>query len=100
MALCALLHTYLPSQIPWKELVSANNSPVDKRRCFELAFSVAEGAGVPTTLQLHDMLNMERPDWNTVMSYITSIYRHFEVDSLSGPAPPSNMTHVVSGTVE
>ncbi|THD20165.1 Cytospin-A [Fasciola hepatica] len=100
LALCALLHTYLPSQIPWKELVSANNSPVDKRHCFELAFSAAEGAGVPTTLQLHDMLNMERPDWNTVMSYITSIYRHFEVGSLSGHAPPSNMTHVVSGTVE
>lgn len=95
LALCALLHTYLPSQIPWKELISANNSPLDKRKCFELAFSVAEDAGVPTTLKLHDMLNTERPDWNTVMSYVTSIYRHFEVDSLSGHG-----SHTVSGTLE
>lgn len=37
LALCALLHTYLPSQIPWKELISANNSPLDKRKCFEVS---------------------------------------------------------------
>ncbi|VDP85552.1 unnamed protein product [Echinostoma caproni] len=36
LALCALLHTYMPSKIPWRELINANNMPVDKRRCFEV----------------------------------------------------------------
>ncbi|THD19307.1 Cytospin-A [Fasciola hepatica] len=50
LALCALLHTYLPSQIPWKELVSANNSPVDKRRCFEVSrYSICSRSGGTNT---------------------------------------------------
>ncbi|VDP85553.1 unnamed protein product [Echinostoma caproni] len=61
---------------------------------------VAESAGVPTTLQLHDMLNAERPDWNTVMSYVTSIYRHFEVEPTSEHTQTANLTHAVPGTVE
>ena len=27
------------------------------------------------------MVAMERPDWQAVMSYITSIYKHFELDA-------------------
>jgi len=29
------------------------------------------------------MVSIERPDWQAVMSYVTSIYKHFEVDSKS-----------------
>ncbi|KAA3673888.1 uncharacterized protein DEA37_0011797, partial [Paragonimus westermani] len=35
LALCALLHTFTPSEIAWNDLVNANGLPVDKRRCFE-----------------------------------------------------------------
>ena len=27
------------------------------------------------------MASMERPDWQAVMSYVTSVYKHFEVDN-------------------
>lgn len=28
-----------------------------------------------------DMVAMERPDWQAVMAYVTSIYKHFEHDA-------------------
>lgn len=45
LALCALLHTYLPDQIPYSEL-----SPAETRRNFTVAFEAAESVGIPTTL--------------------------------------------------
>ena len=33
--------------------------------------------------EVNDMVAMERPDWQAVMSYITSIYKHFELDMKS-----------------
>uniref|UniRef100_A0A5K3FIX6 Calponin-homology (CH) domain-containing protein n=1 Tax=Mesocestoides corti TaxID=53468 RepID=A0A5K3FIX6_MESCO len=75
LALCALLHTYVPDKIPpWERVVNG----MDKQRRFEVAFSAAERQGIPTTLRLHDMLTKDRPDWNSVMSYIAAIYKHFE----------------------
>lgn len=74
LALCALLHTYLPDRIPYDSL-----TPQEKRRNFSLAFSAAESVGIPTTLNINDMIQLERPDWQQVMSYVTAIYKHFEV---------------------
>lgn len=45
LALCALLHTYLPDRIPYDSL-----TPQEKRRNFSLAFTAAESVGIPTTL--------------------------------------------------
>jgi Calponin homology (CH) domain len=45
MALCALMHSYLPETIPYDEL-----TPQDKKRNFGLAFSAAEKVGINTTL--------------------------------------------------
>lgn len=45
LALCALLHTYLPDQIPYSELTTA-----ETRRNFTVAFEAAESIGIPTTL--------------------------------------------------
>ncbi|ENN72469.1 hypothetical protein D910_12322 [Dendroctonus ponderosae] len=74
LALCALLHTYLPDRIPYDSLTQQ-----EKRRNFSLAFSAAESVGIPTTLNINDMIQLERPDWQQVMSYVTAIYKHFEV---------------------
>ncbi|CAL8108007.1 unnamed protein product [Calicophoron daubneyi] len=98
LAFCALLHTYIPTKIPWNDLVTPSGLPIDKRRCFETAFGAAEGAGVPTTLRLHDMLTTERPDWNAVMSYVTSIYMRFEVGS-TNTNPDTSQTPGVPGLV-
>ncbi|CAG9821437.1 unnamed protein product [Phaedon cochleariae] len=73
LALCALLHTYLPDRVPYDSLTQH-----EKRRNFGLAFSAAESVGIPTTLNINDMVLLERPDWQQVMSYVTAIYKHFE----------------------
>ncbi|XP_045469133.1 cytospin-A-like isoform X4 [Harmonia axyridis] len=73
LALCALLHTYLPDRIPYDSL-----SQHEKRRNFSMAFSAAESVGISTSLNINDMVQLERPDWQQVMSYVTAIYKHFE----------------------
>ncbi|XP_028157260.1 cytospin-A isoform X5 [Ostrinia furnacalis] len=74
MALCALLHSYLgESRVSYASL-----SPHDKRTNFSVAFAAAESVGIPTTLNIQDMIQQERPDWQQVMGYVTSIYKHFE----------------------
>lgn len=104
LALCALLHSYVgEGRVPYAGL-----TPHDKRTNFALAFAAAEAAGIPTTLvglylslsltlslfslsppttltsslfcpqNIQDMIQQERPDWQQVMAYVTSIYKHFE----------------------
>ncbi|XP_057341602.1 cytospin-A isoform X1 [Microplitis mediator] len=73
LALCAILHSYLPDKIPYDSL-----SPSEKKRNFFLAFSAAESVGITTTLNIGDMCQSERPEWQQVMTYVTSIYKHFE----------------------
>ncbi|KAI0223250.1 Cytospin-A [Lamellibrachia satsuma] len=75
LAFCALLHTYLKDKIPYKRLSSQN-----KLENFTVVFKAAESVGIPSILNISDMVSMERPDWQAVMSYVTSIYKHFEVD--------------------
>ena len=45
MALCALLHSFMPDKVPYEHL-----KPGDKRRNFNAAFEAAETVGIPTTL--------------------------------------------------
>ncbi|XP_057687979.1 cytospin-A isoform X2 [Corythoichthys intestinalis] len=73
LAFCAVLHTYLPAHIPYQELSSQ-----DKRRNFTLAFQAAESVGIKCTLDINEMVHTERPDWQSVMTYVTAIYKYFE----------------------
>ncbi|XP_051924658.1 cytospin-A isoform X2 [Hippocampus zosterae] len=73
LAFCAVLHTYLPAHIPYQELTSQ-----DKRRNFTLAFQAAESVGIKSTLDINEMVHTERPDWQSVMTYVTAIYKYFE----------------------
>uniref|UniRef100_A0A8C2BIA0 Cytospin-A n=1 Tax=Cyprinus carpio TaxID=7962 RepID=A0A8C2BIA0_CYPCA len=73
LAFCAILHTYLPAHIPYHELNSQ-----DKRRNFTLAFQAAESVGIKSTLDIGEMVRTERPDWQSVMTYVTAIYKYFE----------------------
>lgn len=81
--------------IPYDDL-----TPQDKKRNFSLAFTVAEKVGINTTLvnishqvmfyetflikyvslqqNISEMCQLERPDWQSIMSYVTEIYKHFE----------------------
>jgi len=73
MAFCAMLHTYIPDKIPYATL-----KQMEKKRNFTIAFQAAERVGIPTTLNLVEMVSIERPDWQQIMTYVTNIYRHFE----------------------
>ncbi|XP_071789813.1 cytospin-A-like [Asterias amurensis] len=73
LGFCAIMFSYMPDKIPMHELNSQ-----DKRRNFTLAFKVAERLGIPSILDIDDMVKMERPDWQSVMTYVTSLYKHFE----------------------
>jgi len=73
MAFCAMLHTYMPEKIPYGSL-KAN----EKRRNFTIAFDAAEVVGIQNCLNLTEMVSIERPDWQQIMTYVTNIYKHFE----------------------
>ncbi|XP_006901471.1 PREDICTED: cytospin-A isoform X1 [Elephantulus edwardii] len=49
-----------------------------QRRNFTLAFQAAESVGIKSTLDISEMVRTERPDWQNVMLYVTSIYKYFE----------------------
>uniref|UniRef100_A0A3P9L438 Cytospin-A n=1 Tax=Oryzias latipes TaxID=8090 RepID=A0A3P9L438_ORYLA len=73
LALCALLHTYLPAHIPYQELISQ-----DKVRNLTLAFQAAESVGIKPSLDIEELMRTDRPDWQSVMLYVSQIYKYFE----------------------
>ncbi|XP_040211761.1 cytospin-B-like [Rana temporaria] len=73
MALCALLHSYLPQAIPYNQL-----RPLEKRKNLQLAFQAAESVGITPLLTVDHMLQMQGPDWQKVLLYVESIYQKFE----------------------
>uniref|UniRef100_A0A914W4A3 Calponin-homology (CH) domain-containing protein n=1 Tax=Plectus sambesii TaxID=2011161 RepID=A0A914W4A3_9BILA len=75
LAFCALMHSYLPDKIPFDTLDNK-----DKRRNFSLAFEAAAEAGVPESLSVDEMVALERPDWQAVMGYVTSVYKQLDAD--------------------
>ncbi|XP_033844670.1 cytospin-A [Periophthalmus magnuspinnatus] len=74
LAFCAIYHTYLPSHIPYNSL-----NPENKRENLSLAFKTGESVGIEPTLTLEEMLRVGGPDWQRVLSYVESVYRHFEM---------------------
>ncbi|MBN3308307.1 CYTSB protein, partial [Amia calva] len=73
LAFCALLHTYLPAHIPYRELISQ-----DKGRNLTLAFQAAESVGIKPSLDINELMHTDRPDWQSVMQYVAQIYKYFE----------------------
>ncbi|KAJ8964387.1 hypothetical protein NQ314_004956, partial [Rhamnusium bicolor] len=76
LALCALLHTYLPDRIPYDSL-----TPQEKRRNFFSGIFSGRECGNSYNIRaknINDMIQLERPDWQQVMCYVTAIYKHFE----------------------
>ncbi|CAI5684111.1 unnamed protein product [Oreochromis niloticus] len=74
LAFCAVYHTYLPTHIPYDSL-----NPADKKANLELAFKMGESVGISATLTVEEMLKAEGPDWQRVLGYVESIFRHFEM---------------------
>ncbi|XP_047243537.1 cytospin-A-like isoform X1 [Girardinichthys multiradiatus] len=74
LAFCAVYHTYLPTHISYDSL-----SPADKEGNLGLAFKTGESVGIPATLTVVEMLKANGPDWQRVLAYVESIFRHFEM---------------------
>ncbi|XP_075964727.1 uncharacterized protein LOC142968638 [Anarhichas minor] len=74
LAFCAVYHTYLPSHVPYTTL-----TPENKRENLSLAFKTGETVGIAQTLTVEEMLRAGGPDWQRVLSYVESIYQHFEM---------------------
>jgi hypothetical protein len=88
LAFCALMHSFMPSKIDYDALRIENNP----RKNFQIAFKSAQSVGIQQTLNIHELLNHERPDWNAVMNYVTQIYKHFQTTAESPPTSKSNGT--------
>ncbi|TMS12161.1 Cytospin-A [Larimichthys crocea] len=74
LAFCAVYHTYLPTHIPYNTL-----NPADKKENLDLAFKTGESVGITATLTMEEMLKADGPDWQKVLGYVESIFRHFEM---------------------
>ncbi|KAJ8271003.1 hypothetical protein GJAV_G00121680 [Gymnothorax javanicus] len=74
LAFCAVYHTYLPTLIPYSTL-----NQDDKKENLGLAFQTGESMGIAAVLTVEEMLRAEGPDWQRVLGYVESIYRHFEM---------------------
>ncbi|XP_047201984.1 cytospin-B [Girardinichthys multiradiatus] len=74
LAFCAVYHTYFPSHIPYSSL-----SPENKQENLSLAFKTGEILGISPSLTADEMLRAGGPDWQRVLSYVETIYRHFEM---------------------
>lgn len=74
LAFCAVYHTFLPTCVPYDTL-----KPTDKKENLDLAFKTGESVGITATLTVEEMLKTEGPDWQKVLGYVESIFRHFEM---------------------
>ncbi|XP_076873757.1 uncharacterized protein LOC143523271 isoform X2 [Brachyhypopomus gauderio] len=74
LAFCALYHTYLPTHIPYSAL-----KPEEKMKNLDLAFQTGESVGIIAILAVEEMLREDGPDWQRVLKYVESMYRHFEM---------------------
>jgi hypothetical protein len=72
LAFCAVLHSFLPDKIPYDDL-----SPSNPRQNFTIAFDAAKEAGIPEMLDVEDMLAVSVPDSRCIMTFLVTIYRHF-----------------------
>ncbi|XP_036941529.1 cytospin-A-like [Acanthopagrus latus] len=74
LAFCAVYHTYLPTHIQYDSL-----SPADKTENLDLAFKTGASVGISASLTVEEMLKADGPDWQKVLGYVESIFRHFEM---------------------
>jgi len=73
LAFCALIHRYRPDLLDYDTL-----DPQDWTGNCTLAFQVAESQlGIPTLLDVEDVIRNERPDQFFIMTYVAQFYHRF-----------------------
>ena len=72
LAFCALIHHFHPEAIDFDSL-SKDNPEYN----LKLAFETGEKLGVVSLLDVEDMIEGEKPDWQSVCTYVGEINRQF-----------------------
>jgi len=75
LAFCALIHKHQPHLIDYDSL-SKDNAASN----LELAFSVAEGLGIPRLLDVEDV-NVEKPDERSIMTQVSEYFHRFSAQN-------------------
>ena len=74
LAFCAILHKYRPDLIAWQECRKGDTA----RNC-SLAFGIAEShLAIPALLDTQDMLNTNRLDRLSILTYLSEMYHALE----------------------
>ena len=74
LAFCAILHRYRPDLIAWQECRKGDTA----RNC-SLAFGIAEShLAIPALLDTQDMLNTNRLDRLSILTYLSEMYHALE----------------------
>eukprot|EP00117_Sycon_ciliatum_P023285 scpid38493/ scgid19836/ Cytospin-A; SPECC1-like protein; Sperm antigen with calponin homology and coiled-coil domains 1-like len=72
IAFCALLEHFQPGTIDVASL-DPNNMAYN----LNLAFDEGEKIGISKLLDTEDIVEMEQPEWRSVMTYVSAVYNHF-----------------------
>lgn len=81
MAFCALIHKHKPGLIDYDSL-----DPNNDAENLEKAFAAAESLGIMRFLDVEDMVENERPDEKSVMTYLFQWYKYFAAGNKSETA--------------
>ncbi|XP_011408630.2 PREDICTED: smoothelin-like, partial [Amphimedon queenslandica] len=73
LALCAILHNFVPELIPYDDL-----SPSNARENYTVALKAAEDAGLERFFDVDDIIAAGSPDPKSMMTFLATIYSYFK----------------------